>query len=110
MRSASSSATAASTRTTTPPKPSPPSPAPTPRLVVAPSNGRIAYAIDDAHVYATTDGGTPWADIPGAAARSGALPVERVRGLALAKVTAPTAGPSLSITLCDATTLRLHPT
>src|SRR5207245_8387295 len=57
------------------------------RIVVDPSNWRIAYAIDETHVFVTTDGGTTWVEITGAATRTGSLPLDRLNGLTLAKVT-----------------------
>src|SRR5262249_36492511 len=56
-------------------------------IVMDPENWETAYAVDDKHLFVTTDHGVTWTDITGAPARNGALPADGLWSVELAKVT-----------------------
>src|SRR6185503_19222504 len=82
------------------------------QVLMDPDNWRIAYAVDERHVYVTTDGGAHWADITGATGATGSLPAQGLETVALAKVPAKDLrvtlhdGTSFDVSLKDATTLE----
>ena len=82
------------------------------QVVLDPENWKVAYAVDDRHVYVTTDGGAHWADITGVPGAAGSLPVSDLKTVAIAKVPAKDLritlrdGSSFDVSLKDATTLE----
>jgi hypothetical protein len=62
------------------------------KIVMDPTNWEVAYAVDDAHIYATIDGGKNWRDITPAATGNASLPVNGLQSLELVKALEKTGG------------------
>src|SRR5262249_42307882 len=81
-------------------------------ITLDPKNWKTAYATAGQKVFATTDGGTTWAEITGPNTGTGALPSQNLTGAVLIPIDQPdlhfqpTTGPAFDVSLRGAKTVE----